>query len=188
MPMTLEKIERYIFTGAPGSGKTSVICALAELGYVTIQEAATDLIATEQADGIIHPWEAPNFVDKIIAIQKERQITALGALQFYDRSPFCTYALGKYLADCRQSDFLPSAILLQEIERCLKLGIYQQKIFFFENLGVIQHTKARKISYEEACIFEQIHVEVYKQFDFDITLVPKDSIKKRCQFVLDFMT
>ena len=89
---------------------------------------------------------------------------ATGDLQFYDRSPFCTYALGKYLAHWKNTEFTPSLVLLDEINYCLKNNVYQNKVFFFENLGFTRHTGARKISYEDALIFEWIHLDVYKEF------------------------
>jgi hypothetical protein len=94
-------------------------------------------------------------------------------LQFYDRSPFCTYALGEYLSHSQSAKFTPSPKLLDETERCLKHGVYHKKVLLFENLGFVEHTDARKISYEEALIFEQIHLDVYKQFGFEMMTVPK---------------
>jgi predicted ATPase len=38
-------VHRYIVTGAPGSGKTTVVDALASKGFVVISEAAPDVIA-----------------------------------------------------------------------------------------------------------------------------------------------
>jgi predicted ATPase len=180
-----EQAKRFIFTGTPGSGKTSVILALEKLGHVIIPESATDVIAENQAKGDMRPWERPDFVDKIVLMQKERQMNAGAELQFYDRSPFCTYALGSYLSRWLGSDFKPLPILLEEIDRCLKTGIYQNKVFFFGNLGFIEHTDARKISYEDALIFEQIHLDVYKEFGFEIVLVPRGAIEERCEFILE---
>jgi len=44
-------MKRYILTGAPGSGKTSIILALQSRGYDVVEEAATAVIAAEQAQG-----------------------------------------------------------------------------------------------------------------------------------------
>lgn len=65
-------IRRFIFTGTPGSGKTSVIMELEKLGHAVVHEAATDVISQEQVKGIEKPWEEPDFVDQITYMQKER--------------------------------------------------------------------------------------------------------------------
>jgi len=174
----MQKVKRFIFTGTPGSGKTSVLKLLKQKDYRVIPEAATDLIADTQKNGLMEPWKDPSFIEAITFIQKQRQRQTKGDLQFYDRSPFCTLSLKKYLK------FQESNALKEEIERCLKEGIYQNKVFFFENLGFIEHTEARKISYEEALVFEKIHLNVYKEFGFDIIMVPKGSIEERTEFVL----
>ncbi|WP_045915682.1 AAA family ATPase [Orientia tsutsugamushi] len=173
-----------MFTSTLGSGKTSVILALEKLVYVVILKSATDVIAESQAKGDMRPWEQPDFVDKIVLTQKLRQMNAVCEVQFYDRSPFCAYALWHYSSDWHNSNFIPSPVLLDEIDRCLKAGIYQNRVFFFEKLSFIEHTDARKISYEDALIFEQMHLDVYKEFGFEIVLVPKQSIEERCRFVL----
>ena len=119
-------------------------------------------------------------------MQKERQMNSTGNIQFYDRSPFCTYALGKYLAYWKDFEFTPSPVFLNEIDRCIKNDVYQNRIFFFENLGFIEHTDARKISYEDALIFEQIHLDVYKEFGFDIMMAPKElTVIQRYEFTLE---
>ena len=69
-------MRRFILTGAPGAGKTSILNALAAKGYATVPEAATDVIAQEAAKGIAEPWRHPGFIDKIVALQVRRQTRA----------------------------------------------------------------------------------------------------------------
>jgi predicted ATPase len=178
--------KRFIFTGTPGSGKTSVINNLKKFGYTAIDEAATDVIYQEQNKGISEPWLAFDFIDKVALLQKKRQLNSSEDLQFYDRSPFCTYALGMYLSRLKNIEFKPSSFLHGEIDRCLKNNLYSSEVFFFENLGFIEHTEARKISYQEALIFEKIHLDVYQEFGFQIVMVPKAlTVRERCEFIVE---
>ena len=137
-------MKRYILTGTPGSGKTSIIHALKRQGYAVVEEAATDIIALEQRQGNPEPWRQPDFIDKIVRLQHQRQITIATnpyELQFYDRSPICTYALSRHLG------YPTSPDLLEELERMEREHIYQRPVFFIDNLGFIEPTEARKISF-----------------------------------------
>ena len=80
--MKIVKIKRFIFSGTPCSGKTSCLKELEKLGHAVIYEAATDVISIEQAKGIEKPWEEHNFVNQIVRMQKERQMDAIGDLNF----------------------------------------------------------------------------------------------------------
>lgn len=176
-------VKRYILTGTPGSGKTSIINILKNQHYSIIDESATDIIAQEQNKGHNRPWEQENFIDKIIHLQKQRQIEAdtIVPLQFYDRSPFCTYALARYL------HIEPSETLLDEIERILKNKIYENKVFFIENLGFCTPTDARQISFEESLIFEQTHTEIYTQFGCECIKIPVLPLQKRVNLLLSLI-
>ncbi len=48
-------MKRFILTGTPGSGKTSVLCALENAGFPVVSEAATDVIFRERATGNPEP-------------------------------------------------------------------------------------------------------------------------------------
>ena len=67
-------MKRYILTGTPGSGKTTILRALATRGHAVVEEAATDVIAAAHAAGDPAPERWPEFVDQIVALQKRRQL------------------------------------------------------------------------------------------------------------------
>jgi predicted ATPase len=48
-------VRRYILAGAPGSGKTAIIRQLELDGFGVVEEAATDVIALDQARGVAEP-------------------------------------------------------------------------------------------------------------------------------------
>lgn len=49
---------RFIVTGPPGAGKTTLILRLQQLGHDVVEEAATSVIAREQAAGVDAPGAA----------------------------------------------------------------------------------------------------------------------------------
>lgn len=174
-------MKRYILTGTPGCGKTSIIRALEMTGASVVDEAATDLIAYKQMQGDLAPWERLKFIDDIIQLQKHRQIdmcSNYSDLHFYDRSPICTYALALYLG------FDPSTNLMNEIERIHKHHIYEKRAFFVENLGFITNTDARKISFEDSLRFEQVHFDAYKKFDYECVIIPAGTVVERVEIIL----
>ncbi len=174
-------MKRFILTGTPGCGKTSILRALEMKGHFVVEEAATDVIAYGQVNGIAEPWKNPVFIDDIIRLQKQRQMQVdkvSAVVQYFDRSPFCTYALAVYLG------FKPSDILMEEIDRVSQSQIYERRVFFVENLGFCTPTEARKITYEEALVFEQIHRETYAKFGFECIMAPPTSLEERIKVVL----
>ncbi len=75
------RMKRFILTGAPGSGKTAIIRQLELDGFSVVEEAATDIIAQAQAQGIAEPWKHASFIDSIAELQKQRQVGASSETQ-----------------------------------------------------------------------------------------------------------
>jgi predicted ATPase len=159
-------IRRYVLTGAPGAGKTTLADALAERGHVVVAEAATDVIAQG------HPeQDYGSFADAILALQLARERAATGPVQIFDRSPLCTLALARYLG------ITPSAALSAAAARAA--GVYQTAVFLVRPLGFITATAARRISYADALRFAGIHEDVYREYGFTLVDVPKATVAER---------
>jgi predicted ATPase len=176
-------MKRYILTGTPGSGKTSILHELKNQGYRVVEEAATDVIAREHMRGNLEPWLRPDFIDAIVRLQKHRQLEAAMAPsepQWYDRSPVCTLALSRYLG------YPPSASLLEELARMERERIYQRQVFFIEHLGFCQPTEARKITFEESLVFEKIHEETYLSLGYDLIKIAPAALSQRVHHILEW--
>lgn len=169
-------MKRFILTGAPGSGKTSILRQLELDGFSVVEEAATDIIATEQSRENREPWKHPSFIDAIANLQRDRQLRASqqpDRIQFHDRSAICTAALATYLG------FALTPTLAAELDRIQNEAIYDNRVFFIRNLGFITSTAARRITFEETLRFEKIHEETYRNFGFDLVDIEPGAVPER---------
>lgn len=170
----------YILTGAPGAGKTAVLRLLETSGYAVVEEAATDVIALGNALGREKPWQEHGFIDRIITLQRQRQNSVRatqGATVFFDRSPVCTLALSRYLG------FTTSRLLAREVGRVVAEGMYEATVFFIRNQGFVQATAARRISFEDSLVFEQLHEQTYRDLGFQLVEVPAGPLADRVALI-----
>jgi predicted ATPase len=170
---------RYVLTGAPGAGKTAIIRQLECDGHPVVEEAATDVIALEQALGRAEPEHEQEFIGKILALQRRRERLAgpAGGPVFCDRSPVCTLALSRYLG------LADSPQLAAEVERVLREQVYCRTVFFVRNRGEVVPTAARRISLADSLIFEKVHEQVYAELGFDLIGVPAGPLAGRVALI-----
>ena len=168
-------VRRYVLTGAPGAGKTTLIDALRARGHTVVAEAATDVIARGWGAGR-PPWLLDTFLDDVVALQVERERAATGEVIFFDRSPLCTLALARY------AQLAVPAALRDAVGRAS--GFYQRRAFLVRPLGFVRRTAARRISYADSLRFAAIHEEVYAAHGFTLIALPKAPVADRIAALL----
>jgi predicted ATPase len=167
-----------VLTGAPGAGKTTLADALRRRGCSVVAEAATDVIAAEQARGVAEPWRGADFVDAVARLQRQRREQArTPGPQVHDRSALCTLALARYLG----RPVGPG--LAAEVARVLRAGAYQRPVFLVEPLGFVTRTAARRIGYAESLAFARVHEQVYRAHGHEFIAVPPGPVELRVALV-----
>jgi predicted ATPase len=170
---------RFILTGPPGSGKTALLRLLEREGHPVVEEAATAVIALQQALGEPEPWLRPEFVDQVATLQRRRQTSGPpgNATAFFDRSPGCTLALARFLG-------LPvSPLLAAELDRVVGGAVYARTVFFVRSQGFVTPTAARRITLAESLEFERMHEQAYRELGFDLVDVPAAPLAERAALV-----
>jgi predicted ATPase len=167
-------------TGAPGSGKTSILRALEGLGYAVVEEAATDVIAAQHAQGNREPWKDPLFIDAIAQLQghrQDRQVRPGAVVQVHDRSVVCTLALARWL------NYPVSVALREAVAQAMGDGLFDRRVFFVRPLGFCEPTPARRISYQDALAFERIHETEYLRLGFELVDIPPGPVLQRTALI-----
>ncbi len=171
-------MEKYILTGGPGVGKTTILNELEKNGEITLSEVAREIIAEEQKkeNGIL-PWNnLAQFQDLVI----ERQLRRENVYEENCKRIF----LDRGLPDCLAFTEVGNVAIRKDIYDLIEEADYQ-RVFFLEQLPCYKQDEERKEDPELALRIHQRLYEVYDRLGFDIVTVPIfKTIEERVQLVL----
>jgi predicted ATPase len=173
-------IKKYVITGGPGCGKTSVITGLELNGKYVVREVSETIISFEKALGNLEPWTKAKFQEDIIKLQLQRESLISKEVKevFLDRGIFDN------LAYCIQLN-QPVPKILKEYEENPKNANYMPLVFLLEPLS---HWDNNNVRYENLEISKKISdliEQVYINLGFEIVKVPPMPLKERVDFILN---
>lgn len=169
----------YVLTGAPGSGKTSVLDCLASRGYRVVPEVARQVI-------------------------KEQFAAKKNAVPNGDQAAFCQLTFERSLKDfkTRLAEMEPvffdrgivdtagfSQLILRPLTNALLQAIhkyrYHAQVFIFPPWEAIYSPDdERKETFAEAIAFYRALRAAYHAFNYQLIEVPKDTPEARADFIL----
>ncbi len=177
----MNKTQRIIITGGPGTGKSTILQHLEERGYPSFSEVSRAVIKKEleKEDSEILPWrDLSGFSDVVFNGQMAQYRRAeAGKINFYDRGLIDVIA---YL----RKDLLDSDALESLVEHYP----YHKTVFITPPWPEIYSQDEERREDPEA--MQAIHkslVSTYKDFDYEIIEVPKAEAETRTKFVLNHL-
>ena len=165
-------MKKYVLTGGPSAGKTTLIEILARRGYTVIPEAARLVIDEEKTKGGNPFGDFATLQKKIVAKQLEQESTMTGDVVFLDRSLIDGYAYCLY-------GNIPVPPEIMNIER----GKFD-KVFLLQPTGA-QKKDTDTLSHRKD--FDQIQENLrlaYQKFGYELTEVPPLPPEERADFVI----
>ena len=170
--------QKYILTGGPGVGKSTLIEEISKMNIYTLKEAASFIIEGELArGGDCLPWiKRDEFQKRVLEtqIQWEKEIPLEVAFSFQDRG--IADGIAYYLLD----GLAPPSALLEAARRSDYAGI-----FLLESLSTYQNTQIRREDQEQGQKLHEKINEVYKNLGYSIKRLPAAPLEERLHALFD---
>jgi predicted ATPase len=173
----------FVLTGGPGSGKTSLIEALARAGHAHMPEAGRSIIQDQVLiGGDALPWRNPAAYAELMLsweMRSYRQALDLAGPVFFDRG------IPDIVGYLRTIDSPVPAPL----KRAADLFRYSSRVLIFPPWAeIFAQDDERKQSFDEAVRTYEAMVETYTICGYSLIEVPCLPVQDRVDFVLDALS
>ena len=170
-------MQNFIITGAPGTGKTSIINLLKEKGYNCYEEKSREIIINQiKNNGNDLPWKnLIGFSERVFKLREKQLLKSDGKLNFFDRGLIDVYAYMK-VDDLKIPTHMTQSIKKKKYNKNIFLTPIWEEIYKNDN--------ERKETLNQANMIEKEIIKSYLKFNYKIIKIPKISVEERIDFIL----
>lgn len=169
---------KFIITGGPGFGKTSILNKLNELGFETFNEVAREIINEQRViAGKLLPWLDRKKFDYEVIKRMTNQYHShnFKKVAFFDRGL-------PDLVGWRIYDNLS----FEDIEKYMNTFRYEKIVFITEEWAEIYSSSVnRPYSFEQACEINKLLARGYLSYGYVVKYLPKVDIHSRVEYIID---
>lgn len=172
-------MQRIIITGAPCTGKTTIIEALSSMNFSVFHEVARDVIKQELEKGSdVLPWQNIDAFSKAVLPQQINNFKkAITGLNFYDRG----------IPDIAAYQQKSNQPIFEELQCAMNNFRYHNNVFITAPWKEIYtNDNERKESFEEAIKIHDFLVAAYTKNNYQLIEVPQVKLQNRIEFILDY--
>lgn len=169
----------FVLTGGPGSGKTTLVEALADAGFATCPEAGRGIIRDQMAlDGPALPWNDPAlFAELMLSWELRSHHAASGrpGPVFFDRGVPDTIG---YLRLC-------GIAVPAHMQAAAERFRYNAKVFVTPPWrAIFARDSERSQTWDEAVRTHDIMVETYAGLGYEPVTIPCATVEQRLRLIL----
>ena len=175
----VENQERFfVITGGPGSGKSTLVDALEQVGFARSVEAGRGILQDQVAiGGRALPWSDPAaFAEHMLTWEMRSYHIAeqLAGRVFFDRG---VPDVAGYLR-------LMKLPVPEHVERAVKLFRYYPRVFLAPPWeDIFQQDRERKQDFAEAVRTYEALASSYTSYGYELVEMPRASVEERVRFV-----
>lgn len=172
--------EIIVIAGGPSSGKTTLIDALVEKGFVCYPEVSREVIKKAQENGIAQLFlENPLLFSEMLLegriTQYNNAVQETADVVFIDRGLPDVLAYMHYIGDSYPKSFKEVC----EQNKYTKIFVLPpwQEIYVSDD--------ERYETYEQAELIHKHLLDTYESFGYELIHLPKDTVENRLDFILE---
>ena len=168
--------KRIILTGAPGTGKTTLLHAVRGKGYQIFSEVARELISGGKIPPVWNKGKDDTAFGDLVLNERIKQFRKAkkNEYHFYDRG----------IPDALVFSQLMKKQPSDQLKQAINEYRYSKKVFVLPPWKEIYHSDAvRKESFEQVLEIHDYTIEQYEKAGYSCVILPKCSVQERLKII-----